>query len=186
MEDHLIISLFFSRDERAIRETAKKYGGYLYTVAHRILSSPQDAEESVSSTYHAAWNAIPPQRPQRLSSFLAKITRSISLNTWRRNHAEKRGGGEVQLALDELSECLPGHESVEKEAEYAHLVESLNRFLAALSADDRRIFVLRYFHLCPVSDIAVRCRFSESKVKTSLHRTREKLRAHLIKEGYQP
>jgi len=185
MDDEKIISLFFARDEQAIDETRKKYSGYLFTIAGRILKNREDAEESVSSTYHAAWNAMPPNHPNVLSLFLAKITRSISLNVYRRNHAVRRGGGEIPLALDELSECVSGGDT-ESEAEYDRLVESINRFLGSIRPEDRRIFVLRYWHLYSTAEIAARCGFTESKVKTALYRTRGKLRLHLIKEGFCP
>ena len=184
MDDIQIISLFLARDEQAIRETQTKYGGYLFSIAQRILQSREDSEESVMSTYHAAWNSIPPAHPNRLSLYLGKITRSISLNTWRRMHADKRGSGETQTVLDELTECIAGSENVEAEAEYIHLIESINRFLSTLRKEDRFIFVLRYWHMYPIPEIAARLHAGESRIKTSLHRTRGKLRLYLIKEGY--
>ncbi len=109
MEDQGIIALFFDRSEQAIEETDKKYGGYCYSIAYNILSNREDSEESVSDTYLAAWNTIPPRRPNFLNAFLAKMTRHISIDRWRKLSAKKRGGGEIILALDELEECVDSH-----------------------------------------------------------------------------
>lgn len=109
MEDQGIIALFFDRSEQAIEETDKKYGGYCYSIAYNILSNREDSEESVSDTYLAAWNTIPPRRPNFLNAFLAKMTRRISIDRWRKLSAKKRGGGEIILALDELEECVDTH-----------------------------------------------------------------------------
>lgn len=106
MEDQGIIALFFERSEQAIEETDKKYGGYCYSVAYNILSNREDSEESVSDTYLAAWNTIPPRRPNFLNAFLAKMTRHISIDRWRKRSAQKRGGKEMILALEELGECV--------------------------------------------------------------------------------
>ena len=108
MEDSQIVSLYWQRKERAIKETEAKYGRYCYRIAHNILEHRQDAEECVSDTYLAAWNAIPPHRPSILQTFLGKITRRISLNRWRWEQTQKRGAGQVPLALEELAECISG------------------------------------------------------------------------------
>lgn len=183
MEDKEIIKLYFSRSESAIAETADKYGAYCYTVAYNILGDNSDAEESVNDTYLSAWNSIPPQIPQCLRAFLCGITRNISLKKYRFQNTRKRGAGQVALALEELSECVPSDSSVEKESDNAELSEHINKFLSQLKSLDRRIFVRRYWYLSSVSDIAEKFGFSESKVKSNLHRTRKRLRAYLEKEG---
>ena len=104
MEDQGIVELFFDRSEQAIVETDKKYGGYCYTIAYNILASREDSEESVSDTYFSAWNTIPPRKPTLLQAFLGKITRHISIDRWRKQSAQKRGGKEMILALEELGE----------------------------------------------------------------------------------
>ena len=107
MEDSAIIDLYWAREERALSETDTKYGGYCRSIAHNILKNREDSEECVSDTWLHAWNAMPPQRPSILSSFLGRITRNLSFDRCRRQNAEKRGGGSLPLALDELSECVP-------------------------------------------------------------------------------
>ena len=111
MEDNAIIDLYWARSENAISQTAVKYGGYCYAIAYHILESPEDSEESVNDTYLAAWNTMPPKRPNVLSAFLGKITRYISLDRWKRRSASKRGGGQTTLALEELEECVSGGEN---------------------------------------------------------------------------
>ena len=184
MDDKGIIELYFDRSEKAISETAVKYGSYCFSIAFNILSDREDSEESVNDTYLAAWNNIPPRVPAVLSTFLGKITRYISLNRWKSRMAYKRGGGEVTVALEELDECISGGESAEDSFEKKELLRAINRFLGALPDTERNIFVCRYWYLDPIQAIAERFGFSESKVASMLHRTRGKLRRHLEKEGF--
>ena len=182
MEDQEIIALFFRRSEQAIAETDRKYGGYCYSIAYNILSSREDSEESVSDTYLAAWNSIPPRKPNVFSAFLGKITRHISIDRWRRQSAQKRGGGQIVLALEELGECV-SQDSVEKELERKALAGCLRTFLASLPETERNVFLCRYWYLDSIQTIAQITGFSQSKVSTMLHRMRTKLRSQLAKEG---
>ena len=183
MNDSQIVALFFDRDQRAIEETDAKYGHYCYAIVHSILQFKEDSEEAVSDTYLALWHAIPPHKPAVLRTFLGKIARRTALKQWEKNRAEKRGGGEVALALEELSEYLSDGDTPETAMETAELTQILNRFLQELPKEERQIFVCRYWYLDPIADIAKRFGFSESKVKSKLSRTRMKLRAALTKEG---
>lgn len=183
MDEKQIIELYWARSEQAITETDKKYGRLCYGIAFRILDSREDSEECVSDTYLRTWNAIPPCRPNKLAAFLARITRNLALNRYARYSAEKRGGGEVPLALEELAECIPAQNLVERNAEEGFLKDALNRFLGGLQPETRKIFLRRYWNLSSVSEIAQCYGISESKVKTSLFRTRGKLRSFLQKEG---
>lgn len=183
MEDREIVALYWARSEDAIGETAKKYGSYLTKIARNILGDTGEAEESVNDTYLGAWNAMPPHRPNILSTFLGKITRRISIDRWRRKQADKRGGGELTLALEELSECVTDGGSVEDELERRELAVRFQRFLDSLSETERTVFLSRYWYLEPVKDIAKRLGFSESKVTSMLYRTRNRLREALAKEG---
>lgn len=183
MEDTDIIALYWERDERAVSETAEKYGRYCHSVAYRILQNKEDSEECVNDTYTGAWNAIPPHRPELFSAFLAKITRRISLNRLRSKAAEKRGAGQCTVTLEELAECIPSSLSAEELFETRELTRIINKFLDGLSTEERRVFLCRYWYLDPIKDIAKRFSFGESKVKMMLKRTREKLLIHLEKEG---
>lgn len=183
MDDKGIIDLYWARSEKAISETAVKYGAYCYTTAHNILSSREDAEESVNDTYLAAWNTMPPRRPSLLSAFLGKMTRYISLDKWKQRSRLKRGGGEVALCLEELEGCVSGGGSLEDELIRKETLKRVNLFLDGLPETERKVFLCRYWYADPVADIAARFGFSQSKITSMLHRTREKLNRHLAKEG---
>lgn len=184
MEDTRIVDLYWARSESAIAETSAKYGKYCYAIAYNILADHEDADESVNDTYLDAWNNMPPHRPSILSTFLGKITRRISIDKWRARTAEKRGGGEILLALDELSDCVPSNHNVEQEVEAAELAKVIDNFVMSLPLVDRRVFICRYWYLDPISTISQQFGFSESKVKMMLHRQRQKLLSHLEREAF--
>lgn len=183
MEDHQIVALYLQRNERAIEETAAKYGNYCFSIARNILDSREDAEEAVNDTYLGAWRAIPPHQPAVLSTFLGKITRRAALKRWNQSRTQKRGGGETALVLEELSDCICDKGSAETAIEAAELTQLLNRFLQALPQTERTVFVCRYWYMDPIRDIGQRFGFSQSKVKSMLARTRTKLHTYLKKEG---
>ena len=183
MDDLQIIELYWARSESAIAETAHKYGPYCRFIAYHILHSEEDSEECVNDTYWKAWSAMPPQRPHQLRTFLGKITRNLSLNRYEKNAAEKRGAGQVPLALEELAECVPAPDSVERAVDDLALTQLLNEFLGGLPSETRRIFLRRYWYFCSVKEIAADFGISESKVKTTLFRTRNRLKQLLEKEG---
>ena len=183
MDDNRIIDLYWARSEEAIQESDRKYGPYCRTIAWNILQDREDSEECVNDTWLQAWNAMPPQRPSLLRAFLGKITRNLALDKYRFYGAQKRGSGETKLALEELKDCVPHPASTEHIADDLALTEALNRFLAGLKPETRKVFLRRYWYSSPIQDIAIDYGFSVSKVKTTLHRTREKLRKHLEEEG---
>lgn len=184
MDDSMIIELFFERNETAIRETQNKYGGYLTKIAYNVLHDTQDSKECVNDTYWRAWNSIPPHRPGVLSTYLGKITRQISIDVFRKKSSKKRQGCQYTLSLSELEECVPGGGLPEDEAELQTLADSISAYLLTLSAEAQNIFVCRYYFLDSIRDIAARRNASESKIKSTLHRTRINLKRHLEKEGY--
>lgn len=184
MEDKAILDLYFARDDLAITETDRKYGGYCFSVANRILSSQEDSEETVSDTYWHAWNSIPPQRPNFLKLFLAKITRNLALNKRQKQSAEKRGGGEVELVLEELEECVPGSEEIDDQLNAKELGRTIRRFLDTLPERDQDIFLQRYFFFDHADTIAARFGIRKTNVNLILSRTRSKLKTYLIQEGY--
>lgn len=183
MDDRQIVALYWERSEKAISETSKKYGKYCSYIAYNILHNYEDSEECVNDTYMRAWDAMPPQRPNRLSAFLGKITRNLSLNRLEKYTAQKRGAGQAALALEELEECIPAFGHVEQIVDDIVLAEIINSFLAALTPETRKFFVRRYWYLSPVREIARDYAVSESKVKMILMRTRNKLKKVLEKEG---
>ena len=185
MEDEKILQMYFDREEGAIGATAEKYGNYCTAIAKNILGSREDAEECVNDTYLRAWNAIPPHRPGMLRTFLGKITRNLAFHRYKYNTADKRGGGELPLVLEELESCVSGRESVEEAFDHKALVEDLNNFLETLPEEKRRIFVCRYFYTDSIGDIAQRFGMSYAGVSMTLSRLRSKLHTYLTKRGYE-
>lgn len=181
MTDAEILELYWRRSEDAIRETDDVYGSRLHHLAHQILRSHEDAQESVSDTYMKAWETIPPQKPRYFYAYLAKICRNFALGKLDWKNAAKRSGEVVTLS-QELENCVPDH-SMEQRLEAQALGEALNGFLEEISRENRMIFLRRYWYADSVAEIARRYGISQSKVKTQLHRTRIKLKQYLAKEG---
>ena len=181
MEDSVIVSLYWDRDEQALRETANKYGSYCHTIAYNVVRNRQDAEECVNDTYVQAWNAMPPQKPTVLRAFLGKITRNLAINRYRAAHSKRRGGGQLPAVLEELEDCFSdGPEAALEEAELSRL---LDRFLRQLPQKDCIVFVRRYWYMDSLAEIAGRCHMALGSVKSSLHRSRNKLKDFLEQEG---
>lgn len=182
-EDQQIVRLFFKRSEKAITYTRQKYGSLCISVARRILSDPRDAEECVNDTYLHAWNAIPPEKPDSLKAFLARITRNLALDRYDYNTADKRN-----TALTEAFEQLEPWLTVktgesEAELDSAEINRVLNSFLRKQTLEARTLFLRRYWYGESIRELAKVCHMSESMVKSSLFRTRNKLRKELEKEG---
>ena len=185
MEDSAIVQLYWDRDQRAISESDAKYGPLCRSVAMRILTLPEDSEECVADTWLRAWNAIPPERPGRLGAFLAKLTRNLALDRWRRDHAAKRYAGETALALEELGDIVSG-ESLEEEVQRRALGEALNGFLGSLGERDRSLLLRRYWGLETLESLAKAEGMSLSALHRRLGKLRNRLAEHLRKEGIEP
>lgn len=183
MDDQQIIELFWQRSENAIAEVDRKYGSYCHHIAWGILGSREDSEECVSDTWLRAWDAIPPQRPGDLATFLGKITRNLALDRYASRGAKKRGGGQLPLALEELRDCVPAGDPTAQLIDRVVLTGALNQFLASLTPEARNIFLRRYWYFSSLREIAMDLGVSESKVKMSLLRSRGKLKKILQKEG---
>lgn len=183
MLDTQIVELFWCRNEQAIAQAKQKYSQYCYSIAYNILRNSQDAEECVNDTYLAAWNTIPPQRPDNLAEYLGKICRNLSLKRLRDDSVIKRGGAANTVSLDEFATCIPAGKDFREELQAWELTQLLNEFLRSLSAQDRRVFVCRYWYCDSVEEICIQFGFGKSKVKMILLRTRNKLQEFLIKEG---
>lgn len=181
LTDDQIIDLFWARNEQAIACTDHVYGHKLQNVAGRILDSREDSEECVSDTYMKAWLSIPPQRPTYLFAFLAKICRHLAFGKLDWDNALKRKAEVVTLS-EEMQLCVPDI-GLEQKLAGEEIGQLLNEFLAVTPQESRMIFLRRYWYGESVAEIALRFGFTQSKVKTSLHRTWEKLRVFLEKEG---
>ena len=180
LPDEAIVNLYFDRSEEAIAACQVKYGKSCHTVAYNILHSDEDAEECVNDTWLRAWNSIPPERPTRLGAWLSTVTRRLALTRYEKKTAAKRYGG-METSLEELSECVTaGSLTI---ADEVALSEAINGFLASLPTRTRMIFMRKYWYMDSIADIAKALGMGESAVKVTLHRTREKFRKHLAKEG---
>lgn len=180
MTDSELIELYRQRSEEAISATDRIYGSFCRSIAYRILQDPEDASETVNDSYLKLWNLIPPEKPDPFKGFLGRITRQLAINRLEMASAQKRGGGQYALALEELGEVAQG-EAMDP-AERLALREALERFLRGLSRENRRIFLKRYWHFASVAEIAGELGISQSKVKMVLLRTRQRLKEFLEKE----
>lgn len=183
MTDQTIIDLFWQRSEDAIRNTSQKYGKYLTKIAMNILNCYEESEECVNDTYFSAWKQIPPDHPQKLLPYLGRITRCLALNRYDYLAAKKRNA-EFTLQLSELEECLTGMDSAEAQYESGEVASAISAFLRTQNPDVRNIFIRRYWYSDNIAEIASRFNMSESKVKSTLFRTRNRLKKYLESEGY--
>ncbi len=184
MDDQQIIQLYWDRNEQAIPVTSAKYGGYCASIANNILGNHEDTEECVNDALLNVWNSIPPHKPNNLATFLGKITRNLALNRYKQNTAQKRGGCQLPIVLDELSDCVSGKDDVEQEIDRRELLRTINSFLSTLPADKRSIFICRYWYFDGVSEIGARFRMTENHVSVTLNRLRQKLRRYLSERGF--
>ncbi|MCC2255803.1 sigma-70 family RNA polymerase sigma factor [Ruminococcus sp. CLA-AA-H200] len=185
MDDSKIVQLYWDRNEQALTATSDKYGNYCITIAKNILGNKEDAEECVNDTYMRAWNSLPPHRPNILSTYLGKITRNLSFNLYKRNTADKRGGGEVPVVLDEIVDLVSDTDDVEKEIDRRELVKAIDDFLGKLPADKRSIFICRYWYFDSISNIASRFGMTNNYVSVLLNRLRLKLHNYLLERGFE-
>ena len=184
MEDSMIVQRFWERDESALSAVSEKYGKYCTTIARNIIGNEQSVEEVVQDTLLKLWESIPPNRPQRLKAFIGKIARNISLNVVQATLTQKRGGGEVALILDELSDLSSGRSDVEELAEKHEILEMINDFLGSLPIKKRRVLVMRYWYCHSIQHISRSVGISEINVSNILKRERKKLIEYLNKRGY--
>jgi len=185
MEDEKIVDLFWQRSENAVREIESKYGRYLHSIAFSILADEEDSRECINDTLLNVWNSIPPARPKMLQTYMGKIARNLALDRWRHQNTEKRGRGEIALALDELAEISDGNSCEESIVDSIALKEVMDSFLAGLGQDERSAFMKRYWHFMTTREIAKDMRLSDGNVRIILHRCRIKLKELLQKEGFE-
>ncbi|MBQ3099445.1 MAG: RNA polymerase sigma factor [Clostridia bacterium] len=183
MEDSKIVDLFWERSETAVTQTQEKYRRYCHFIAYNILGSNEDAEECVNDAYVRVWNSIPPHRPEMLSTFIGKITRNLALDRIKSANTQKRSGARSSVIIGELQECIPDLAYPSDIADRIALRDALNSFLYSLPDETMKIFLQRYWYVSSVKEIAEEFSVSQSKVKITLHRTRNALKLYLEKEG---
>lgn len=184
MDDMEITELFLQRKESAIKELSQKYGSYCKTVASNILKNQRDTEECLNDAYLAVWNSIPPQKPDSLGAYTAKIVRNKALDSYNRYSAQKRGGGKEALPIDELGDMVSGS-STEHELSRKELVKAINGFLNSLDKRARFVFVGRYWSCHSLSELAARFQTTEHNIMVILSRTRQKLKKYLHERGFE-
>lgn len=184
IDENELIRLYQTRSEDAIAVSELQYGAYCRRLALQVLGSEEDAKECVNDVWFKAWNNIPVNAPQNLRAYFAKLTRELAIDRWRRSRSGKRGGGELPLCYEELSECVPARGDAETAAEQKELAQTLRQFLSGLTPAARHVFLCRYWYFDTVPEIARRFGFSRSKVTSMLHRTRKQLRSYLKERGY--
>ena len=182
MEDLHIIDLYWGRNERAIQETEKKYGGYCHSIALNILMDRADAEECVNDTYYQTWNSIPPNRPGSLKAWLGKLCRNNALNIWNKYHAQKRYRG-MELLLSELEDCIPASVNIEREIEDSEISACISVWLRSLSVGDRALFIRRYWYGEAVHSLAKERNIPAKQLSQKIYRLRKSLKSALEKEG---
>ena len=185
MKDELIVGLYWDRNEDAIRQTQRKYDSYLSKVAYNILSDFEDSRECVNDTSLAAWNSMPTNRPRILSTYLGKLARQISIDVFRKRNTIKRYASEYALSLEELGDSFSAGTTPEQELDAKLLDEAINRFVRELPEDARNTFIGRYYFFDSLKNVAAYCGMTESKAKNLLYRTRQSLKAYLVKEGFE-
>lgn len=183
MEDSAIVALYWARDEQALTETSAKFGAYCRKIALNLLGSLSDAEEVENDTWMAAWNSMPENRPARLAPYLGRITRNLALDRRDKANAQKRGGGQAEVVLEELEGCLAGPGRVEHTVEAADTARMISTFLRSQPEPARGIFIRRYWYCDSTADIAARYSLPEGRVRVILHRTRNKLKKYLTAQG---
>ena len=182
MEDEKIIALYWSRDQRALGESQRKYGPFCLRLSENILASREDAEECVSDTWLRAWDTMPPQRPGSLRAYLSRICRNLSLDRWRAKRAQKRGEG-LEVLLEELEDCVPASPSAEAAAESREITRCIDQWLGTLEKEDRTAFLRRYWYGQLVKELAKQAGCAPQKMAQRLYRLRQSLRRALEEEG---
>lgn len=183
MEDQFIVELFFSEPDSALEQLRAKYEHYCHTVAFNILGNNEDCDECINDMLLRVWNSIPPNRPENLAAYVGKITRNLALDKMRKSKAERRGGGEASIAIEELGDILHSDNELERLEDSKEIQEALNRFLESLSKTERGVFMRRYWMMEPVAMIASTYGMSLSKASSMLHRLRQRLKKQLEKDG---
>lgn len=183
MDDKAIIRLYQERNEDAISETEKKYGSYCHKISWNILQNQEDVSECLNDTWYSAWNQIPPTIPLSFQAYLGKLIRSISIDRWKHNHAKKRRGSQLDVAIEELEECLPNTEQTPEQQLFGEaLKEVILRFVKSQSSPEQQVFLLRYWYFMSISEIESITGMHGSRIKIMLYRLRKKLKKHLIVE----
>ena len=184
LDDEKIVELYWERDEKAIEETDFKYKKYLFSIVYNVVHDRLDCEECLDDTYLAAWNAMPPSRPNVLKAFLTTITRRIAIKRYHRNLKQSVIPSEMTVSLSELEDFIAGDEEVDADFDAVRLGHVLSDFVRSLSERRQFIFMSRYYVAESIDTIAGDLRLSRSMVNKELAAIRCALKEKLEGEGY--
>lgn len=184
MNDSQIVDLFFERSEQAIVELSNKYGKVCNKISSNILKNTLDVEECVNDAYLGVWNSIPPQRPSPLLTYVCRIVRNLSIKKYHSNTAVKRNSY-YDIVFEELEDCIPSLNSVDREYNSKELAEIIDGFLDTLEKDNRVMFVRRYWFSDSLKEIAKMFEITEHNAAVRLSRIRVRMKKYLIKKGVE-
>lgn len=85
--------------------------------------------------------------------------------------------------MEEIEACMAAPGTVEMEVEAGELARGIESFLDTLSAENRVIFMRRYWFADSCRDIAVLTGLTEKNVSVRLTRLRRQLKHYLTERG---
>ena len=181
--DEQIIEMYWQREEKAIQETDKKYGQFLFNIAYNILHERLDCEECQNDTYLRVWNAIPPTRPTVFKAFITQIMRRIAINRYKEKSSKKRIPSELTVSMENVIDAL--HSDVTVEAEYTaeEVGKIINDYVRELPDRQRYIFIDRFYLAESVETIATDLSISVPTVYREIDKIKQSLKLYLEKNG---
>lgn len=184
MQDEMIVWMYWNREEKAIEETAAKYGSMLFRLAYNVLADTEDSKESLNDAYLKVWTSIPPHRPLYLAPYLSRTVRQTSIDIFRRKNRKKRADSQYSISLAELADCVSRGDETQMAFDSRILSNAINKWLKTLKTEERVMFIGRYYFMDSIKDISSYYGFSQSKVKSILFRLRGSLKRYLEEEGF--
>lgn len=177
--DEQIIELYWRREEKAIQETDKKYGQFLFRIAYNILHERLDCEECQNDTYLGVWNAIPPTRPTVFPAFITQIMRRIAINRYKEKASKKRIPSELTISMEDVNGTLHGDDSVAVKYEMAEVGKIINNYVRELSDRQRYIYIDRFYLAESVETIATDLSISVPTVYREIDKIKHSLKLYL-------
>ena len=177
--DEQIIELYWRREEKAIQETDKKYGQFLFRIAYNILHERLDCEECQNDTYLGVWNAIPPTRPTVFPAFITQVMRRIAINRYKEKASKKRIPSELTISMEDVNGTLHGDDSVAVKYEMAEVGKIINNYVRELSDRQRYIFIDRFYLAESVETIATDLSISVPTVYREIDKIKHSLKLYL-------
>ncbi|MGH2788825.1 MAG: sigma-70 family RNA polymerase sigma factor [Actinomycetota bacterium] len=175
--DQQLADRLMARDEEALVEVIKLYGGVVNGMARRVVNEPVLAEEVSQDVFLALWRrpgAFDPTRGS-LKTFLVSIARNKAVDLVRKEQSVRRT---KDALLDEFT-AEPVTRGFESDVETRSEVMDA---LVQLPEPQRHAIVLAYFGGRTYREVASELRAPEGTVKTRLRDGLLKLRRILADE----